>query len=219
MSQYGLTEWNNLDIKTGGANKQQARDLFLKLQNGDNIVRIITKPHEYLVHRFKAHKDDPGFGERILSPKPLYGSDPIEEMGFKPQRRWLVGVIDRKTQSYKILDLSIAVLKSIQQHVRDEDWGDPSQYDFNVKVDKQGGPTGYYSVVAKPKKPLSAADLEIKQSVDLEDLKRRCTPPTVEQVRERVQAIQAKSPNFAGATTAAAPESVEDDDTDFPSAD
>jgi hypothetical protein len=222
MTQYGLTDWSDVEIKTG--QKKNDKDLYLKLKNGNNVLRIITKPHEFLVHQYKAHKNDPGFGQRVMS-SIVHGSDPLIEMGFQPRRRWLVGVIDRESQSYKILDLSTTAFKGIQELAREEDWGDPTQYDINIKVDKDAGSTGYYTVLPKVKKPLSPADIEIKSSADLEDLKRRCTPPTPEEVASKIAFIQSKSPNFnnggAVADSAVAEESDDsvggfDDDADFP---
>jgi hypothetical protein len=139
---------------------------------------------------------------------------------YKPKRRWLIGCIDRKTQSYKILDIGVSVFKAIQELVRDDDWGDPQNYDVNIKVDKAGGPNGYYSVIPKKAKPLTAADLEIKQMADLEELKRKCTPPTPEQVEERIAAIDAKSKARRGEKkTAAVASSTEATQFDFPAED
>lgn len=208
---FGLTEWENVEIKSG--NNQNRRDQFLRLQNGSNIVRVLTKPHEYLVHRYKANESDPGFGEKVMSSL-AHGRDPLADKGMKPKKRWLVGVIDRKTQSYKILDMSVSVFKSVQELVKDEDWGDPTQYDIDIKVDKNGGATGYYTVMPKKPKPLSAADLEIKSQVDLDDLKRRCTPPTPEQMEERIRQIHNKSEGVTDDSGSA--DSGDDDDLDFP---
>jgi hypothetical protein len=205
MSQYGLTDWSQVELKGNNNGGQNNKDLYLRLQNGNNVVRVVTKPHEYLVHRYKAHEDDPGYGDRIMS-SIHHGSDPLIEMGQKPKRRWLVGVIDRVSQSYKILDMSVSVFKGLQELVRDEDWGDPTQFDVDIKVDKQGGPTGYYTIIPKSKKPLSAADLDIKSQIDLEDLKRRCTPPTPDQVAAKVKVAQEKSPNFSGQPIQAQPQ-------------
>ena len=106
----------------------------------------------------------------------------------------------------------------IQDLAKDsEDWGDPQNYDINIKVNKNGGPSGYYSVMPKQKKPLSASDLEIKQGIDLEDMKRRVTPPTPEQVEARVKAILAKkglTTSTVQAETKVRPV-VEDDNDDF----
>lgn len=215
-AKYGLTNWDEVEVKQQSG---QRKDLYMRLQDKNNVVRMITKPHEYTVHRYKTNPDDPGYGERVMSSL-YYGRDPLIEKGLKPKRRWLVGIIDRRTQSYKILDMSVSVFKSIQELVRDEDWGDPTQYDIDIKVDKNGGPTGYYTVIPKAKKPLSAADLDIKSQVDLDDLKRRCTPPTPEQVEELIKAIDAKSANNkkSGAGQATAEEDDEDD-VDFPAVD
>jgi hypothetical protein len=120
--------------------------------------------------------------------------------------------------------MSVSVFKSVQELARDEDWLDPSQYDINIKVDQNGGPNGYYTVIPKSKKPLSAGDLEIKQQVDLEDLKRRCTPPTPEQVEERIKAIDAKSVNGLASGNKPGNKPVvntqdDDEEIDFPSVD
>lgn len=222
--QFGLASWDTTDVKRPSA-KEKNENLFMRLDSGNNVIRLVTKPHEYLVHRYKVDEKDPGFGERVLSSL-FHGSDPLVDMGFKPKRRWLIGIIDRKTQSYKILDISVSVFKSIQELVRDEDWGDPTQYDIDVKVDKDGGATGYYTVIPKSKKPLSKEDLDLKEKADLDDLKRRCTPPTVEQVQERIDAIKAKRNGSNGsngtngatkpAATAAHSSSSDDDEEDFP---
>lgn len=214
---YGLVSW---DQEVGRANKQQGgggKDLFLRLQPGHNVVRLLTKPHEYLIHRWKPNKNDAGYGERVMSSL-FHGSDPLVDLGSKPQRRWLVGVIDRRTGAYKILDISVSVFKSVQELVRDEDWGDPSQYDVDIKVDKDAGPSGYYSVIPKAKKPLSPQDLEVREKVDLEDLKRRCTPPTPDQVKAQMEAIRNKK-NAGSSTTNEQSSASEEDDDEFPAVD
>ena len=222
-NKYGMVSWDEVETQTTSPN-QSRRDLFMRLDAGSNIVRILTKPHEYLMHRYKSDQNDPGYGERVLS-SIYHGRDPLMERGLKPKRRWLVGIIDRITQSYKILDMGVSIFKGIQALVRDEDLGDPTQFEVDIKVDKQGGPTGYYTVTPKRPKPLTPADLEIKQMADLEELKRKCTPPTPEQVEERIAVIDAKSKarksNNGGSTdtadTADTNETnAEADDYDFP---
>ena len=71
----------------------------------------------------------------------------------------------------------IKVLNENKKH-----YGDPSKYDIDVVVNPNGGPTDYYKVVGLPKEPLSPEDQVIRDKVDLEDLKRRVHPPTVEKV-------------------------------------
>ncbi len=193
-NQFGATSW---DIETGPANfkKDNVKDLYLRLEQGSNVVRIITKPHEYLVHQFKAPGTE-GWGVRVLSSK-FHGEDVLEQPPYnlKAKRRWLCGVIDRKTNAYKLLDISKSVFDGVRELVRDSDYGPTENYDIDIKVDKNGGATGYYKIVPKPAKPLSPADLELKQNADLDDLRRRCTPPEPAAMRTRVAAILAKANN------------------------
>lgn len=189
---FGLTSWDE-NVNTGG-NRPQKRDDYMRLQSGSNKIRLVTKPFQYWVHKWK-EEGMQGFGEKVYCSK-FHGSCPCCEAEMdppnRPKRRWFAGIIDRKTGTYKILDMGVAIYQKVQGYSRDEDWGDPSQYDVDVVVDKQGGATGYYNVIAKPKKPLSDEDVAIKQNVDLESLKRKCLPPSVESVEKRLAGIRAK---------------------------
>lgn len=226
MSKFGMVSWDELNTNNNSSNKKDFKNYFLKLKDGDNVVRLLTKPFEFQVHQYKPHKDDEGYGKRILSCAPAYGdaSDPLIALGIKPKRKWLVGVIDRSTSTYKVLEIGPGVLKSIQTLYRDEDWGDPIQYDVNIKVDKKAPPANYYNVNPKPKKPLSAADLELKQEVDLDDLKKRTSPPTPEEMLKKIQEAHATSK--AGpfipksddkVVDHSSEDEVDDEDLDFPS--
>lgn len=224
---FGQTSW---DIDTGTSfkkNEKSSKDLYLRLDDGNNVIRILTKPFEYMVHKsFKPNAKDPGWGNRVMS-SIFHGRDPLMEApwNLKPSRRWLVYCIDRKTQSLKLLDLSKSVFDSIKELVRDDSWGDVINYDLNIKVNKSvQGAVGYYTVIPKSKTPLTASDLELKQNIDFEDLKRRCTPPLPEEVAKRVAAIIAKSGGVAAAASSNSVAEVvvqqssndEDDSFDFP---
>lgn len=224
---YGLVEWDQVQTYTGKARTAVKKDYFLRLETGDNIVRLVTEPHQYWVHRYKTNESDPGYGQKVLSCKGNGEADPLEESrGMKPKRRFLVGVIDRKTGTYKVLDMSSDVMKKLKVIVNDEEYGHPSKYDIKIVVDPDGGPTNYYTVIARPLKPLSAGDLEIQKQADLEDLKRRCTPPSRERMLEIIARIDEKSGGVKPAATdtdtdtdtTPATQTIEEDD-DFPAAD
>jgi hypothetical protein len=224
-SSFGLTTWDDVEVNPK-FNKTLSRDLYMRLNSGSNPVRIITRPHQYLVHQYK-EEGQKGFGDRIMCSS-FNGACAVCELGDRAKRRWLVGIIDRKTQSYKILDMSVSVFRGIQELSRDENWGDPGRYDIDIKVNKEAGPSGYYMVVALPHRALSPADLELKNDADLDDLLRRCSPPTSEQVKQRLDSIRKKNnvrnqvvaPNFDQSTssnTAPMP-TFGDDDVIFPDA-
>lgn len=219
INSFGITSWDEVELKQAKS-FQRGKDLYMRLENGTNVIRCVTRPHQYLVHNYK-EEGDSGFGAKIMCSN-FHKSCPLCEAGDRPKRRWLVGIIDRKTQTYKILDMSVSVFKAIQELSRDEDYGNPEGYDIDIKVDKQGGATGYYTVIPKPKKGLSENDINIKNNVDAEDLMRRCTPLTPEKVQERMDQEQAKkggrAPVRAASKTtqvSAAPVDMNNDDSDF----
>lgn len=210
MSTFGEVSWN--DDVYGGSEKKQtnSKDLFLRLEEGSNEMRLITQPFQYLVHKYKK-EGDPGFGQKVAC-SAMHGSCPLCTAGDKAKPRWLLGVISRKTGTYKILDISFAVFSQVRKLARNtQRWGDPTKYDMDVVVDKNGGATGYYSVQPISKEPLSAADQKIKDDVDFDDLKRRVTPPTADIVQKRIDKINGvvsadvtTAPATAGKAVAAA---------------
>jgi hypothetical protein len=222
-NQFGETSWDAVELKNNNA--QRSKDLYMRLSDGSNVIRTVTQPYEYSVHVFK-EDGDAGFGDKVMCSQ-FHKSCTLCAQGDRAKRRWLVGVIDRKTQSYKILDISVSVFKAIQELARDEDYGDPKRYDIDIKVDKQGGATGYYTVIPKPPKPLSAADVELMETVDTDELLRKVTPPTPEKMQERLDAIrerkagkgqpQGKSASHGGNTKAskAAVDMTSSDESDY----
>jgi len=228
MNTFGEVSWS--DDVFGGQEKKNtnSKDLFLRLEEGSNELRLITQPFQYLVHKYKK-EGDTGFGQKI-SCSAIHGSCPLCTLGDKAKPRWLLGVISRKSGTYKILDISFAVFSQIRKLAKNtQRWGDPAKYDIDIVVDKAGGATGYYSVQPISKEPLSAADQKIKDDVDFDDLKRRVTPPTADLVQGRMNKIDGvtspSAPAAKGAPAvkaAAAPVSMTDDEElgdSFPSYD
>lgn len=188
MTTFGEVSWNDDLFGDSGNKASNAKDLFLRLDEGSNEMRLITQPFQYLVHKYKK-EGDPGYGQKVYC-SAIHGSCPLCSSGDKAKPRWLLGVLSRKTGTYKILDVSFAVFSQIRKLARNtQRWGDPTKYDIDIVVDKNGGATGYYSVQPISKEPLSAADQQIKDNVDVDDLKRRVTPPTPDQVQKRIDKI------------------------------
>ena len=154
-NKHGATSWDEINVDSP-KERTNSKDLDLQLENGDNVVRVLTKPHQYAVHTLTDANDK--FWGKIWCSKTETSSCPLCEENHKVSHRWYTGVIDWKTQSYKILDMSVKILKDIQSLTRDEDWGNPVKYDITIKVNKSN-PSAYYSVSPKLPKPLSATDL------------------------------------------------------------
>lgn len=213
QQKYGEVSWNDTSFTSSERGERAGRDLFLKLAPGSNVVRILTLPYQYYLHKYK-FEGEKGFGHRIYC-SAKHGSCAVCAKGDKPKRRWLIGVIDRKTNSYKILDIGWSILKGVKTYNSDEDWGDPTHYDIDIVVDPHGGATNYYSPVPKPKRPLSAQDLVLKEKVDLDDLERRVSPPLPERVEERFRSLMEEFLKTTGAVDMSSKSSIEEDE-DFP---
>lgn len=184
---FGEVSYND---NFGSENKKNvnSKDLFLRLVDGDNEIRLVTAPFQYLTHKYKK-EGDPGFGQKVGC-SAIHGSCQLCDMpDNKAKQRWFYGVIDRKTGTYKVIDISFAVFSKIRDLARNAKWGDPTKYDINILVKKGAAPNDYYNVLALPKEPLSANDQQLKDNADLEDLKRRCTPLTPDQVQRRLDKI------------------------------
>lgn len=204
MSKFGEVAWND-DLYAGQEKKQtNSKDLWMRLDEGSNELRLITQPHQYLVHKYKK-EGDTGFGQKVNCSS-ANGECPLCKLGDKPKLRWLLGVISRKTGTYKILDVSYAVFGQIRKLAQNTArWGSPEKYDIDIVIDKNGGAVGYYTVQPISKEPLSAADQLIKDNVDLEDLKKRVTPPDAAFVQRRMDKINGVTSSTPAPTQTTAP--------------
>jgi hypothetical protein len=212
----GEVSWG--DTKLFDGKNAGKKDEWLRLAPGPNIIRVLTLPYQYYQHQVKFDLGNK-YGYRINCSTTKESGCPICESGDKPKRRWLLGVIDRKTGLYKILDVGFGVFKGIKGFVDDESWGPPENYDLSINCDPQAGPQRY-SVVAKPARPLSATDLALQAEHGTDNLVFRTTPPTYEKVQERLARIKEDiAKNNGGGTVETSSQSSndesEDEDSEF----
>lgn len=190
MAKFGEVSWEDDSDSNFSERKQNDKDIWLKLDEGSNVVRLVTKPFQYVSHKGVKKKGEKGYGQKVYCSNPDgKGSCPACDLGYKSGQRYLLGVLNSKLQ-YKILDISYQVHSQIKKLVRKVGvWGDPTKYDIDIVVDKKGGPTGYYSVQPIPHKPLSPEGVKEAGKADLVELNRKVTPPTVEQTQKRLDKI------------------------------
>lgn len=211
---FGELDWD-AELPQKGK-KIDYKDLYLRLEEGSNEVRIVTNPHQYLMHKVKKDANNPkDFGVRVNCSS-AHGKCPICESGDKPKARWLFGVIDAKTNSYKVLDVSYSVFSQLKTLTKSPKWGPiVSSYDLEIIVNKNASPQDYYRVVPAGKSPLTADMQRMKDNADLDYLKSRTTPPTYEEVQERVEKILGTS--TLTPTTTNKVDMSETSEFDFPS--
>jgi hypothetical protein len=191
MAKYGEIAWEDDTNDNGGLKSTNNKDIWLRLNDGRNVIRLVTLAHQYIVHKgVKKESDKVSFGQKVYCSNPDgKGSCPVCDLGLKASTRWLLGVIDIKTNQYKILDISYQVHSQIKALAKDEVWGDPTKYDINIVVNKKGGSTGYYAVQPIPHKPLGPDAMKARDEANLADLKHKVQPPTVEQTQKRLDKL------------------------------
>lgn len=210
---FGTTDWNE---ETGprkkgeyaGGNKDENKLQYMKFVNGPNKVRIVFEPKRYITHKFK-EEGDTGFGDWVKCSMPVHNAcplcDAVKRMeksnskeikdlakANKPKKRWLVGAIDRKTNQFRILDISSAIYDQIKSLNQDDEWGDPREYDINIVMNDKNPPATFYKVNPGSRKPLSEDDLAIVKSMNEEDLLKRCTPPEPDWVLSKINTLREK---------------------------
>lgn len=209
---FGEINWDtNIDSEIDNKKSVNTKDLYMKLKNGDNEVRIVTPAYKYSIHQYKPNEDDKGFGQKIncSATKENGGDCPLCKIGEKPSQKYYVGVIDRSTNTYKILNMSKMAMQQLSNYVKDQKyWGDPTKYDINIKQNPNGGPTGYYAVMPLGKSPLSPEDQVLKDKADLEYLKSRIVPPSPELVKEQMEKVLAGEPLWTPKQNKQAPQQV-----------
>ncbi len=234
---FGMTSWDD-EIAKPSQRKQFKKtrwDNLLKLKNGDNRIRFLTNPFYYYMHKYLPPSAPEGAYADKIKCSAANGScvicDLAESTGnkkLKRIKRYYAGVIDRKSQSYKVLDIAPGLYSKLQTIFRDEDWGDLTHFDITITVHEGASPADYYATVPKPKAPLSAGDLELKKAVDIEDLRLKSTPADSAYVIKRVSDADAKYASrvvshqvpVAAEEDESVPEAVagEDEDYSFPPA-
>jgi hypothetical protein len=187
MTKYGETDWN-----TTSGNGDGGRVEWLRLSEGENRFRIITSPYQYLTHKNIKSVDEKGYGRKVpCSANEETGETcPLCEAGLKPKTQYMIGVIDRKSDTYKVIDISWAIFSSIKGLVSSSVWGDPKGFDIMVKKNPASkGPSDYYLTQPIPHTPLSVDDQQKRDTANLEYLRTKTTPmkrETVEKILARV---------------------------------
>jgi len=216
MSQHDLS-WG--EVK-GGDNQEPTP--FLKLQNGENRVRVVGNPSLIDVHWEKGLD---GQQKKVICPG---RGCPVCKVGHAPQARYQVQVIDRTDGKVKILEGGVTIFTQIKECAQDEDFGDPTQYDFKIKKEGTGRETKY-SLRPNPKKiPLTSEELElVANSKKLSDINKTKTIEEILQMGLEIlsdsladldsfdeEPVKVKAPGVPTATVSLTDDSDDDSDWD-----
>jgi len=150
---FGEVDWNS-DASDPGGNRAQ----FMKLEQGRTVVRVMGNPVQFYINWVElAEGKKKKFNSPVAAPELL---QKLEDAGFKRKARWIVKVLDRSDNQFKLLEISPQIYAGIRQLVNDPDWGKVTSYDLIITRNKPGTQP-LYTVSPRPK---SAIDDSLKDA-------------------------------------------------------
>jgi len=171
---FGEVDWNSADSGSGGKSD------FMRLEEGENTVRIMGNPVQFYIHWIVGSDGKKG---KINSPinNPELVSR-LEDSGFKRQARWLIKVLDRSDDTFRLLEVGPQVYNGIKALYNNSRWGKVTQYDVTI-LRGSPGQQPLYSVQPNPKEALSS-DFKAKfvEFNDRVNVERAISPSTAEDV-------------------------------------
>jgi len=195
---FGEVDWNSADSGTTKSN-------FMRLEEGENLVRVMGNPVQFYIH-WVVTPD----GSRRKVNSPVDSPELIrrlEDSGFKRQARWLVKVLDRTDDEFRVLEVGPQIYNGIKSLYNNSRWGKVTQYDLSINK----GPKGtqpLYGVTPNPKEALSG-DFKTKfvEFNDRVDVEKVITPATATEVCEVM--------GWSVSEATAVSEATSDEDFDF----
>lgn len=129
-------KFNQFDEETKKMGFNQTKSDWFKLEEGDNKIRILTES-EPLTKHFDplTRKSSICIGKKRLCPGCM-----IDD-GNRPSTKFLMWVIDRRTNEIKIAELGYSITKAIADYSKSEDYAfdeTPIPYDITIKKTKTG---------------------------------------------------------------------------------
>jgi len=141
---FGEVDWNSGDT---GAPKND----YMRLEEGENVVRVMGNPVQYYVHWIVTTD---GSKRKIVSPiDSMALVSRLEDAGFKRKATWMVKVLDRKTDTFKILEVGSQIYNGIRSLYNNTKWGKVTDYDISIMRGPKGSQP-LYSVQPNPKEKI-----------------------------------------------------------------
>lgn len=171
---FGEVDWNSADSGSGGKSD------FMRLEEGENTVRVMGNPVQFYIHWITTPD---GAKTKINSPA---GSPELvsrlEDGGFKRQARWLIKVLDRSDDCFRLLEVGPQIYNGIKSLYNNSRWGKVTAYDITINRAPKGTQP-LYSVTPNPKEALSSdfksKFMDFNDRVNVEKL---ISPSTSEEV-------------------------------------
>tara|TARA_Y100000034_G_scaffold131937_1_gene193741 strand:+ start:291 stop:905 length:615 start_codon:yes stop_codon:yes gene_type:complete len=146
---FGEVDWNSAD--SGGTKSD-----FIRLEEGENTVRVMGNPVQFYIHWVV--KPD-GSRQKVNSPV----EHPelvrrLEDSGFRRQARWLIKVLDRTDNQFRLLEVGPQIYNGVKALYNNSRWGKVTAYDITICK----GPKGQQPLYSVTPNPKDALDSDLK---------------------------------------------------------
>ena len=171
-----LENWDAADIG--------AQTSFITLEEGSNIVRIVSSPYQSYSHWTT---DATNQTRKVTC---CMKDCPCCERGEQSKPRWFFAVLSRKTGTIGILEVGSQIFKQIRELSKKTKWGDPRGYDLDLqKMPKGSQPL--YVVCPEPREALTDQEKTlVRTAMEKLDLQKLTEAPTPTAVCEKLGIAQ-----------------------------
>ena len=143
--------FNNLELSSDSN--------FLKLEAGENKVRIVSAP----IAQWTAFVD--GKPKKFLTEEAANKHNKTADKEQKANKRYAMWVIDRKTNEILLAEFSKSIMKTIMAFANDSDIGFERLPPYDIKITKEGsGLETRYSVINLQPKELTDEEKQLVES-------------------------------------------------------
>jgi hypothetical protein len=149
----------------GDYQKPASNSRYLKLQQGDNKIRILTKP-------ITGWLDWQAKPDGSKTPVRTHDKQPAISVSQQPKHFWSFAVWDYLEKNIKVMEITQSTIQdAILTLHQSADWGNPTEYDITIKKTGEKMDTKYF-VSPTPPRPLSPEISEAlaKEKINLEAL-------------------------------------------------
>lgn len=146
---------------------------FMKLKEGDNNIRILSTPligKLWWVSPEGVVRDKSGGTKGDKPYRIEYKAKlPQDVLELQCKEFWMLKVWDYESKGVKILEFTQqSILKALNEFIANSRWGDPRQYDINIKREGSGMDTKYYVMPSPPTAlPKDIDDASQEAEIDL----------------------------------------------------
>lgn len=203
---FGEIDWNSAETKTQNSNT----NMYMRLKEGDNDVRILSNPIQYYVHWVETDQGKRKITSPIDHPELV---TKLEDRGFRRQVRWILKVIDRSDNKPKLLEVGSQIFNGMVAIIQNPKWGSASKYDITIKR-LPAGSQPLYQVTPNPKENISSDLKEAFNTFSAElDTDKIIAPSSAEKVCDLLGLD--KSKYSTGDSDSGSDNGYSDDDFDF----